>query len=190
MDRASAKAILMPFDAAHPLLNRGIELAKLPSDLRQEVDRIVQMKSFKKELAGFLKTYELPHLSQHRSDGWTHFLHLYTKVIEDIPLVLKGSGAPHISQVTVGCELARETRHDPYGNVDMFYKVTWNIQDTKGQSGEVFIINSFSLKDSVTSDDIARHAYALYLARGGEHGHDVDDWLQAERELQASSTIA
>ena len=31
--------------------------------------------------------------------------------------------------------------------------------------------------------DVARRAYDLYLARGREHGHDVEDWLQAEREL-------
>jgi hypothetical protein len=31
---------------------------------------------------------------------------------------------------------------------------------------------------------IAQRAYALYLARGREDGHDVEDWLQAERELQ------
>jgi hypothetical protein len=115
MDRASAKEILMPFETAHPLLNKGVELAELPSDLGHEIDRLVRMKSFKNELARILKTYGLPSLTQQRSNGWTHFLHLYTKVIEDIPLVLKGSGAPHISQVTVGCELARETRHDPYG---------------------------------------------------------------------------
>ena len=34
-----------------------------------------------------------------------------------------------------------------------------------------------------TAEDIAERAYALYLARGAEHGHDVEDWLQAEREL-------
>jgi hypothetical protein len=33
---------------------------------------------------------------------------------------------------------------------------------------------------------IARRAYELYEARGREHGHDVDDWLQAERELKES----
>lgn len=27
-------------------------------------------------------------------------------------------------------------------------------------------------------------AYELYLARGGEHGHDLDDWLRAESELR------
>ena len=37
---------------------------------------------------------------------------------------------------------------------------------------------------TATDSDIARRAYELYLARGGEHGHDVDDWLQAERELR------
>ncbi len=35
----------------------------------------------------------------------------------------------------------------------------------------------------VRTDDIAERAYALYLARGTEDGHDVEDWLQAEREL-------
>ena len=37
---------------------------------------------------------------------------------------------------------------------------------------------------AVTGSDIARRAYALYLARGCEDGHDVDDWTQAERELR------
>jgi hypothetical protein len=35
-----------------------------------------------------------------------------------------------------------------------------------------------------TERDIARRAYDLYLTRGCEHGHDVEDWLQAERELR------
>jgi hypothetical protein len=37
---------------------------------------------------------------------------------------------------------------------------------------------------AVTDSDIARRAYELYVARGCEHGHDVDDWVQAERELR------
>src|SRR5579864_3090343 len=35
----------------------------------------------------------------------------------------------------------------------------------------------------VTDRDIARRAYELFEKRGREHGHDLDDWLQAEREL-------
>jgi hypothetical protein len=30
---------------------------------------------------------------------------------------------------------------------------------------------------------VAARAYELYLARGGSHGSDWDDWLAAEREL-------
>jgi len=43
---------------------------------------------------------------------------------------------------------------------------------------------------TVTDSDIARRACELYLARGCEHGHDVDDWRQAEHELQALSKKA
>jgi hypothetical protein len=34
------------------------------------------------------------------------------------------------------------------------------------------------------TDQIARRAYEIFLARGGQHGRDADDWLQAERELR------
>ena len=43
---------------------------------------------------------------------------------------------------------------------------------------------------NVAEHDIARRAYDLYLARGCEHGHDVDDWLQAERELRGAVSFA
>lgn len=31
--------------------------------------------------------------------------------------------------------------------------------------------------------EIAQRAYELYLERGGNHGRDIDDWLEAERQL-------
>jgi len=34
-----------------------------------------------------------------------------------------------------------------------------------------------------TSHEIAARAYEIYRERGGEEGHDLDDWLQAEQEL-------
>jgi len=36
---------------------------------------------------------------------------------------------------------------------------------------------------TLADGDVARRAYDLFQARGGEHGHDIEDWLQAEREL-------
>jgi hypothetical protein len=37
--------------------------------------------------------------------------------------------------------------------------------------------------DPATPDQIAGRAYELFEARGGQHGHDLEDWLTAEREL-------
>ena len=41
----------------------------------------------------------------------------------------------------------------------------------------------------VRADDIRRRAYSLFQARGGEHGHDVDDWLVAEAELLTGEIV-
>lgn len=43
------------------------------------------------------------------------------------------------------------------------------------------------IKREVTQDEIAERAYQLWLNRGCEHGHDVEDWQQAEEELQRKS---
>ena len=34
---------------------------------------------------------------------------------------------------------------------------------------------------------IAHRAYERFLARGGERGHDVEDWLQAEQEMRGGT---
>jgi hypothetical protein len=36
----------------------------------------------------------------------------------------------------------------------------------------------------ISEQQIAQRAYTLYLARGAEDGHDLDDWLQAEQQLR------
>ncbi len=36
-------------------------------------------------------------------------------------------------------------------------------------------------------DRIARRAHEIYQRRGGEHGKALEDWLQAEREIDAES---
>jgi hypothetical protein len=41
-----------------------------------------------------------------------------------------------------------------------------------------------SLANEPTHDDIARRAYQRYEDRGGEYGHDWEDWFQAEHELR------
>lgn len=34
-----------------------------------------------------------------------------------------------------------------------------------------------------SEEQIEQRAYELYLERGCEHGRDIEDWLEAEREL-------
>ncbi len=45
-----------------------------------------------------------------------------------------------------------------------------------------------AIASGVTESDVARRAYELYCDRGREDGHDVDDWLNAERELRDLSS--
>jgi len=51
-------------------------------------------------------------------------------------------------------------------------------QTAQGQGGA-----KTSAWKSPVSDDIESRAYQLYLGRGGSDGHDLDDWLQAERQV-------
>jgi hypothetical protein len=37
-------------------------------------------------------------------------------------------------------------------------------------------------------DAVARRAYEIYQERGGSHGADLDDWLEAERQLKRGPT--
>ena len=37
--------------------------------------------------------------------------------------------------------------------------------------------------DSTREHEIRRRAFEIYLERGSEPGRDLEDWLQAEREL-------
>jgi len=38
-------------------------------------------------------------------------------------------------------------------------------------------------ESSPTREEIELRAYQIYMERGGADGQDVEDWLQAEREL-------
>jgi hypothetical protein len=47
-----------------------------------------------------------------------------------------------------------------------------------------------SSPENVPAEQIARRAYQIYEERGGNPGSDVDDWLEAERQLnQRNQTV-
>ena len=41
-----------------------------------------------------------------------------------------------------------------------------------------------------SQEQVRRRAFELYEQRGREHGHDLDDWLQAESEFAPQQTKA
>ena len=48
----------------------------------------------------------------------------------------------------------------------------------QAETGEV------SVENSARDEEIRRRAYAIYCERGEQPGRELDDWLQAERELE------
>ena len=47
-----------------------------------------------------------------------------------------------------------------------------------------------SEKASSSLELISQRAYELFLLRGGEHGRDFEDWLQAEQDVLSSVALA
>jgi hypothetical protein len=46
------------------------------------------------------------------------------------------------------------------------------------------LTTSVSMASEPSEEDIRLRAYQRYLERGGGHGMDFEDWLEAERELK------
>jgi hypothetical protein len=42
------------------------------------------------------------------------------------------------------------------------------------------------IPESPSREAIAQRAHQLFLSRGGVHGHDLDDWLEAERQIRTA----
>ena len=49
---------------------------------------------------------------------------------------------------------------------------------------------SLTAKARPTREEIKLRAYQIFIERGGADGHDVDDWVQAEQELELSEKYA
>jgi Protein of unknown function (DUF2934) len=47
-----------------------------------------------------------------------------------------------------------------------------------------------TVEDSKIEEAIRQRAYELFEARGGEQGHDLEDWLRAEEEIRARKSDA
>lgn len=143
MDRRDAQEVLRLFDSVHAHFCSGSPEDDLSADIKRDLQRISRMYSFAEEMDAFLQGKGLPGLATQRPDGWVYFLHLYTKVIEDCPLVLRNEDAMSVQKVTVNIEFANQT----VGG-ELCFRVIWTVIDSAGKSGSHAVYNSFSLTES------------------------------------------
>ncbi|HUK57009.1 MAG TPA: DUF2934 domain-containing protein [Nitrospiria bacterium] len=62
------------------------------------------------------------------------------------------------------------------------------ISNEIGKGGESVWPNASAFQDRLR-EQVAQKAYELYEKRGGLHGHDIEDWLEAERLIQAATKV-
>lgn len=60
------------------------------------------------------------------------------------------------------------------------------ITSTETMEPEAAVQRREELAHSTRDPGIRNRAYGIYLQRGGQSGNELEDWLQAERELSPS----
>jgi hypothetical protein len=63
------------------------------------------------------------------------------------------------------------------------------MEKPKRRRADNVIVMPDALAAMMTDRDIAQRAYELFVQHGSKHGHEVDDWLQAERELREAGGV-
>src|SRR6476646_11682281 len=58
------------------------------------------------------------------------------------------------------------------------------------EAGDDAPLESMAMGSEPSEEDIRMRAYQRFLERGGGHGSDFEDWLEAERELKDGQTRA
>jgi len=65
-----------------------------------------------------------------------------------------------------------------------------NATPNAGQGGRDTSAGPVQRPSEFRMNRIAHRAHEIYEARGGEHGKAMEDWLQAEREIDAAIETA
>jgi hypothetical protein len=56
-----------------------------------------------------------------------------------------------------------------------------------GKAADMSAAEMIDRSRPATADAVAQRAHELFIARGGAHGRDLDDWLEAERQLTGAA---
>ena len=60
---------------------------------------------------------------------------------------------------------------------------------SKSQASSNHGTGEISVGSAARDEQISRRAYEIYLERGAQPGREVDDWLQAEHELEPALVL-
>jgi Protein of unknown function (DUF2934) len=99
--------------------------------------------------------------------------------------------------------IARVTyvRYDPHGkrelgiefiDGDNFWDLDWNPSGPVKAQPECIQHSSEPNEGpsaNASTEAIMNRAYMIYLERGAESGHDLEDWLEAEREIKKTPKV-
>lgn len=134
----SAQCVLDLFNEAHITCTNENNISEY---LPQSVQDFSKFSGLVSEIKSFLGAKNIIS-NQQENYNWANFRFLYASIIEDCPLIinqnlLKGS---NISKVTANVELAKEIKCG-----QQYYKVSWMIEDSSGNKGELYVINSFKI---------------------------------------------
>jgi hypothetical protein len=59
-------------------------------------------------------------------------------------------------------------------------------QESDNEEQSSFADDGAAARPGATDDTVRSRAYELYERRGAQSGGDLDDWLEAERELRST----
>jgi hypothetical protein len=62
--------------------------------------------------------------------------------------------------------------------------------DEEKQEGNLPGETAQAVAGGPSHENIQKRAYEIHLERGGGHGHDMEDWLEAERDLKTRGKTA
>lgn len=60
----------------------------------------------------------------------------------------------------------------------------WKRTGTEKTQAQSWVLPAKASPAELTPEAVAQRAYEKFLARGAQHGNDLQDWLEAERELK------
>ena len=138
MTKRPAQEVVRILDFIYQCMRKG---KRAPA--HSEASLLIKFDLLKLELSTFLRKFDLRDFTE-GTNMWVIFIYLYSRVVEDCPLVMPINVDIDIERIVIKLETANELIED-----HLPYKVNWKFV-AKGNllPGEYFILNSYSVAET------------------------------------------